>query len=240
MIPLSKSNSAVIGHQDALELSVVAHDLRLDSNCGQDLIESVNRYAVRTTPVKFTPQTGRRAQSNSTRQYKVSLDDPDDLLLLTRAEELRKKRYWILPILAFCLYVGKLASPFTRLRRAHPANRSFLAPTASFYYILIPVVLVEAVFTLAALTPLLRGTSIVHKGVSIGYIMSQIFGVVWMWSFGHPGGSMSIAFSSAFISWACALATILSVKAERGESLAGVWQFRTRVKMNLRDYWWVS
>eukprot|EP01053_Blabericola_migrator_P012992 Blabericola_migrator_1__12991@NODE_865_length_6229_cov_246_540571_g613_i0_p3_GENE_NODE_865_length_6229_cov_246_540571_g613_i0NODE_865_length_6229_cov_246_540571_g613_i0_p3_ORF_typecomplete_len449_score61_22MgtE/PF01769_16/8_3e02MgtE/PF01769_16/0_02MgtE/PF01769_16/3_7e03_NODE_865_length_6229_cov_246_540571_g613_i07952141 len=226
------------GQQDTLELSVVAHDLRLDNSVGQDLIESVNRYAVRTTPVKFTPpQTARRT---SAPRNKVGLDDPDDLLLLTRAEELRQKRYWILPVIQLALYIGTCISPFTKLGRAHLDSRSLLAPTYYFYYYLIPVFSAEAVYVIAALTPVLRGTSIVHKGVSAGYAVSQAFSIVWFWTFAMDSGSPSTALSTSFISWVCALATLLSVKAERRDAMARLWQFRNKVRLNVRDFWLVE
>eukprot|EP01057_Protomagalhaensia_wolfi_P001749 Protomagalhaensia_wolfi_Nauph_80__1748@NODE_208_length_3177_cov_155_269917_g156_i0_p2_GENE_NODE_208_length_3177_cov_155_269917_g156_i0NODE_208_length_3177_cov_155_269917_g156_i0_p2_ORF_typecomplete_len436_score51_36_NODE_208_length_3177_cov_155_269917_g156_i01421449 len=228
----------VASQQDNLELSVVAHDLRLDSSCGQDLIESVNRYAVRTTPVKFTPpQTAKRSANP---RNKVNLDDPDDLLQLTRAEELRKKRYWVLPLVSLALMLSKLGCPFRKLKRAQADYKSFLAPTNVFYYLLIPTFIAEVIFTCACLAPLLRGSSIVHKGVSAGYAFSQIFMIAWFWTFTNNSSSLSTSFSLAFMSWACAMATVVSVRAERKESLSRVWQFRTRMKLNIRDFWLVE
>lgn len=237
---LSHQNTAVssVFADERLELSVVVHDLQLDSGGGRTFAHSVRDLAHFSSNNKVSPN--KPPQLKSARQTRISvMDDPDELFNLNRRDELGHKSSWILPcIYALCMVI-RMTGPHSSLPDAKTEFVSILAPGRSFYYMLIPVYLANTVLVTASFTSILRGTSIIQHGVSLFFPLVNICEYMWQWLL-VKSNRVSDALTLVVINCVFSILLLVNVSHRRRQDLTKIWHSQAHTDQRLRDFWLVE
>lgn len=227
--PRSPQRKTDADEDERLQLSVVCHDLLLDPPGPAS--ESVKRFAIRSTPQPSPPP--RR----TARHTRVSmLDEPDELFVVTRNQQLSRKKNWVLPIIYFVCLFGRLVAPLWKLRSGPEKYQSILSPGPSFYYMLVPVCCTHLVLAVAAMSPLLRGTKIIQSGTAWYLPCICAFEVAWLWWIAL-GKAPTDAMTFAVLNGLLSAAQAYSVAQQRKAGLSGIWHHATRFSLRVRDFW---
>lgn len=217
---------------DERSLELSTRDLKLDYSAAtgnKDLLVSISR--------------GPRSpnESGPPKTHKARLDDPDELFILTRRNELERTRNWILPAINCIVYLARLFSPIMKLRNQNRSYCSFLRPNYLFYFLQIPVFAGGFIFITASMTRILRGSSIVQKGTNVTYPFAITASIVWQWSFGHKStNNLTVAVVACGVWFGLCLVTQITLGKQRKNNLIGVWQYPLRTTIKLRDFWLVE